>query len=136
MNQIAFMLSAVRKPTTVPLSFISLTLIGHTSNSFISTHVSQSGLFHLAAIFAGVRNIYELKNVRNKVVDGTERFPENQQSLSSGVSVEFRYLHYLLLHVGVSEAYGVSGMYHSITLIKTGVLSGMFHSGLKLVSFA
>jgi len=105
--QIAFMLSAVRKPTTVPLSFISLTLIGHTSNSFISTHVSQSGLFHLAAIFAGVRNIYELKNVRNKVVDGTERFPENQQSLSSGVSVEFRYLHYLLLHVGVSRRTGL-----------------------------
>ncbi|KAG1874120.1 P-loop containing nucleoside triphosphate hydrolase protein [Suillus tomentosus] len=50
----------------------------------------QSGLFHLAAIFAGVRNIYELKNVRNKVVDGTEWFPENQQSLSSGVSVESR----------------------------------------------
>ncbi|KAG1908584.1 uncharacterized protein F5891DRAFT_1180107 [Suillus fuscotomentosus] len=50
--QIAFMLSAVRKPTT-------------------------SGLFHLAAIFAGVHNIYELKNVRNKVVDGTEQFPEN-----------------------------------------------------------
>jgi ABC-type multidrug transport system fused ATPase/permease subunit len=26
----------------------------------------------------------------NKVVDGTERFPENQQSLSSGISIEFR----------------------------------------------
>lgn len=133
--QIAFMLSAVRKPTTVPLSFISLTLIGHTSNSFISTHVSQSGLFHLAAIFAGVRNIYELKNVRNKVVDGTERFPENQQSLSSGISVEFRNVSF---QYPDKERYALQNVSFRIEASQLCVIVGGNGSGkstiLKLIS--
>ncbi|KAG1845090.1 P-loop containing nucleoside triphosphate hydrolase protein [Suillus subalutaceus] len=88
--EIAFMLSAVRKPMTVPLSFASLVLIEHASNSFISTHLSRYKVFSLAVIFASLRNLYESKNVQNKVVDGMERFPESQESLSSGISVEFR----------------------------------------------
>ncbi|KAG1825435.1 P-loop containing nucleoside triphosphate hydrolase protein [Suillus subaureus] len=89
--QIAFMLSAVRKPMTVPLSFASLVLIEHASNSFISAHLSPYRVLSLAPIFADLRNLYEFKNVQNKVVDGTEPFPENQQSLiDSGISIEFR----------------------------------------------
>ncbi|KAG2030068.1 P-loop containing nucleoside triphosphate hydrolase protein [Suillus americanus] len=88
--ELAFVLSAVRKPMTVPLSFASLVLIEHTSDAFISTHLSPYRMFSLAAILASLRNLYEFQNVQNKVVDGTERFPESQQSLSSGISVEFR----------------------------------------------
>ncbi|KAG1809947.1 P-loop containing nucleoside triphosphate hydrolase protein [Suillus plorans] len=88
--QIAFMLRAVRRPTTISSSFMSLVLVEHTFNSFISTHLSPYRIFGLVRMITDVRNIYELKNVQNKVVDGTEQFPENQQSLSNGISVEFR----------------------------------------------
>ncbi|KAG1740004.1 P-loop containing nucleoside triphosphate hydrolase protein [Suillus lakei] len=37
-----------------------------------------------------VRNLYEIENIQNKMVDGTEPFPENRQSLRNGISVEFR----------------------------------------------
>jgi uncharacterized protein with von Willebrand factor type A (vWA) domain len=104
-DQIAFMLNAMRKPATVPLSLASLVLMEHTSNSLVSTHFSSYTVFNLAANFTSLRDLYEFKNVQNKVVDGTERFPENQQSLSSGISIEFRCLHYSLVHVGISEGH-------------------------------
>ncbi|KAG1746811.1 P-loop containing nucleoside triphosphate hydrolase protein [Suillus lakei] len=85
--QIVFMLSAVQ--TMVPLSFASLVIMEYTSNSFISTHPLPYRIFNLAARFTGVRDLYEFKNVQNKVVDGIEPFPENQQSLGGGISVEF-----------------------------------------------
>ncbi|KAG2132378.1 P-loop containing nucleoside triphosphate hydrolase protein [Suillus clintonianus] len=83
--QIVFMLNAVQNPMTVPLSFASLVLIERVSDSFVSARA-----FAIGAQFARVRDLYEFKNMQNKVVDGTEPFPENQQSLSRGISVEFK----------------------------------------------
>jgi hypothetical protein len=68
-------------------------------------------------------------------VDGKEPFPENQQSLRSGISVEFRYLNHSLLHVGMSKAC-VSGMYLSSIPVQTSMLSGMFRSRSVLANFA
>lgn len=90
-NQIVFTLRAVQKPMTIPLSLASLTLINQTSNSFSATLFSLFGeSFSLAEQFSNVRKLYEIENVQNKVVDGAESFPENQQALKSGISVEFR----------------------------------------------
>jgi hypothetical protein len=80
---------------TIPLSLASLTLINQTSQSFSSTLFSLFGeSSSLAEQFADVRKLYQIANVPNKVVDGTEPFPENQQSIRSGISIEFRCLDY------------------------------------------
>ena len=60
--------------------------------------------FSLAEQLSAVRKLYEIENVQNKVADGKEPFPENRQSLRSGISVEFRCLQYSSLHVSVAEA--------------------------------
>lgn len=87
--QIIFTLCVVQRPMTILLSLASFILIEHTSHSFVSTQVFSLD-FSLAKQFANIRMLYEIENVKNKVVDGTESFPEDQQSLRSGVSVEFR----------------------------------------------
>lgn len=42
--------------------------------------------------FHKVRQLYEIHEVQNKVLDGTVSFPEDSRSLTSGISVEFRYV--------------------------------------------
>lgn len=37
-----------------------------------------------------IRNIYEVGNIPNKIADGREPYPENQQSLTMGMAIEFR----------------------------------------------
>lgn len=44
----------------------------------------------LAEQFASVRKLYEISNIRNRIVDGNVPFPENQQTLRHGISIEFR----------------------------------------------
>jgi hypothetical protein len=85
-----FTLGVVQKPMTFLLSLASFILVEYTSRSFISSQFSSLEEFSLARQFANIRNLYEVENVENKVVDGIESFPENQQTLRSGVSVEFR----------------------------------------------
>ena len=48
----------------------------------------------MAEQLASVRRLYEIENISNKVVDGREPFPENQQVLNDGISVEFRWISY------------------------------------------
>jgi len=77
---------------------------------------------------ADIRSIYAIDNVKNKVVDGPEPFPEDRQSLRSGISIEFRFiLHFI--YPRISEACK-PGMYRS------GMLSEMYHSRLKRADFA
>jgi hypothetical protein len=91
---------------SIPLSLASLTLIKQTSQAFTSTLFSLFGeSYSLAERFKDVRKLYEFENVLNKVVDGTELFPEDQQSIRSGISLEFRCLDHSSLRVGVSEVY-------------------------------
>jgi hypothetical protein len=42
--------------------------------------------------FHKVRQLYEIHEVQNEVLDGTMSFPEDSRSLASGIAVEFRYV--------------------------------------------
>jgi hypothetical protein len=77
---------------TVPLVLASLFLVERTSRLMFNnfSHYEDG---KLAKRLADVRALYEIKNVQNKVVDGREPFPENKQSLRSGISVEFRLIY-------------------------------------------
>ena len=44
----------------------------------------------LSESFGSIRRLYEVINVKNQVVDGTESYPEDRQTLRTGISVEFR----------------------------------------------
>jgi len=75
----------------IPLSLASLNLIQKTSASFSSGLLSffdQTG--SIAEQLGSVRKLYEIGNIPNRVIDGRESFPENQQSLNNGISVEFK----------------------------------------------
>ena len=89
--QIVFTLRAVQYPASIPATLASLHLIQSTVGSFsisILQFFDQFGSVgeHLDSI----RKLYEIKNIRLKVEDGTEPYPENEQNLRSGISVEFR----------------------------------------------
>ncbi|KAG1825441.1 P-loop containing nucleoside triphosphate hydrolase protein [Suillus subaureus] len=133
--QIVFTLRAVQKPMTIPLSLASLTLINQTSNSFSGTLFSLFGeSFSLAEQFANVRKLYEIENVQNKVVDGAEPFPENQQALKSGISVEFRNVSF---QYPGAEGYALQNVSFTIGAGQLCVIVGVNGSGkstiLKLI---
>jgi hypothetical protein len=90
-NQIVFTIRIIQKPSTILLSLLSLIMIQQSSTSFILATLSSPSFGNsLTMALARVRNLYKIENVENKVMDGIEPFPENQQSLRSGISVEFR----------------------------------------------
>ncbi|KAG1765412.1 P-loop containing nucleoside triphosphate hydrolase protein [Suillus occidentalis] len=128
--QIVFTLRAVQKPMTIPLSLASLTLINQTSNSFSATLFS---LFGESFSLAGA--LYEIENVQNKVVDGAESFPENQQALKSGISVEFRNVSF---RYPGAEKYALQNVSFTIGAGQLCVIVGVNGSGkstvLKLIS--
>ncbi|KAG2364745.1 hypothetical protein BDR07DRAFT_1450146 [Suillus spraguei] len=133
--QIVFTLRAVQKPMTIPLSLASLTLINQTSNSFSATLFSLFGeSFSLAEQFSNVRKLYEIENVQNKVVDGAEPFPENQQAIKSGISVEFRNVSF---RYPGAERYALQNVSFTIGAGQLCVIVGVNGSGkstiLKLI---
>ncbi|KAL4265122.1 Type 1 protein exporter [Pleurotus pulmonarius] len=88
---ILFTLRAVQYPASIPVSVTSLHLVMNTTQTFIY------GLFSLldetrsvADQLSRIRNIYEVGNIPNKIADGKEPYPENQQSLTMGMGIEFR----------------------------------------------
>lgn len=86
-----FTLRAVQYPASIPVSIASLTLINQTANTFSTSLFSLFGeSFSVAEQFASVRKLYDISNIHNKIVDGKVPFPENQQALHHGISVEFR----------------------------------------------
>ncbi|KAJ7480006.1 P-loop containing nucleoside triphosphate hydrolase protein [Mycena galericulata] len=89
--QIVFTLRAVQYPSDIPLSLASLNLITATTSKFSRTLFDlfeQTG--SVAENLAGIRKLYETYTIPNVVVDGETPFPEDQQSLKLGVSVEFK----------------------------------------------
>jgi ABC-type multidrug transport system fused ATPase/permease subunit len=96
----------VEQPTTIPLSLASLHLITQTTNTFTYTAFSlydETGA--IAEKLSAVRLLYEIVKIPNRVkVEIQEKtnldvdyddpllgtpFPEDQQSLNFGVSIEF-----------------------------------------------
>ncbi|KAG1860742.1 hypothetical protein DFJ58DRAFT_744453 [Suillus subalutaceus] len=72
--QIVFTFRVLKNPMTTPISLASLILIKQAFHAFNDTD-----------FLVVQQRIYGIM-----VLDGTEPFPENQQSLRSGISVEFR----------------------------------------------
>lgn len=92
--QIVFTLRAVQYPTSIPVSLASLHLIRENAHSFSQAVFSLlDETSSMAEQLASVRKLYEIENIRNKVADGREPYPENQQTLSSGIAIEFRSAH-------------------------------------------
>jgi len=135
-GQIVFTWRIVQKQMTIPLSLVSLILIYQNSNSFGSPPLSEmpSSAIPLATKLTNIRSIYAIDNVKNRVVDGLEPFPEDRQSLRSGISIEFRLIVHFI-YPGISEACK-PGMCRSSTLAQSGMLSEMYHSRSKRVDFA
>ncbi|KAG1880462.1 P-loop containing nucleoside triphosphate hydrolase protein [Suillus tomentosus] len=89
--QIVFALRVVENPMTTPLSLASFLFIKQAFNPSSDTDFSTPQMLSaLAYRLSRASEVYEIENIRNEVVDGTEPFPENQQSLANGISVEFR----------------------------------------------
>jgi hypothetical protein len=55
----------------------------------LRTLIDQTG--SLSERMTALRRLYEAGNIVNQVVDGNVPFPENEQSIRDGVSLEFRY---------------------------------------------
>ncbi|KAG8220222.1 P-loop containing nucleoside triphosphate hydrolase protein [Butyriboletus roseoflavus] len=134
--QIVFTLRAVQYPASIPISIASLTLINHTANAFSSSLFSLFGeSFSLAEQFASVRKLYEISNIRNRIVDGKVSFPENQQTLRHGVSIEFRNVSF---RYPGSESYALHNVSFKIGAGQLCIIVGVNGSGkstiLKLIS--
>jgi ABC-type multidrug transport system fused ATPase/permease subunit len=91
--QIVIALRAVQQPSSIPVSLASLHLM-QTASSVFMEHVrmllQETGSF--SDRLTALRKLFEAVNISNKVTDGTTPFPENEQSLRHGISLEFRYL--------------------------------------------
>jgi len=56
----------------------------------VTTLLSQTRNFSEQLL--DLRKLFEAANIPNKIADGTVPFPENQQSIRDGISLEFRYV--------------------------------------------
>ena len=105
-------LRAVRQPLSIPLSFASLNIVTRTATSFTHTLFTlRNDTASIADTLTSVRLLYEVAKIPNRVKvksgkDSSETliehnpdpddpllgkpFPEDQQSLELGISVEFR----------------------------------------------
>ncbi|KAH9069746.1 HlyB/MsbA family ABC transporter [Lactarius deliciosus] len=89
--QIIFTLQAVKKPMSIPVSLASLHLLQQSSDTFVmSIDVIFQKMGSISDRLSSLRKLYEAENIPNKVVDGNIPFPENAQSISDGISLEFR----------------------------------------------
>lgn len=89
--KIVFVLRAIRYPASFPVSLASLHLIQSAVQNFSYTLLN---LYHqfgsVSERLESIQKLYEIKNIRNKVVDGTESYPEDAQKTQAGICVEFR----------------------------------------------
>lgn len=113
-HQIVSTLRAVRQPLSIPLSLASLNLVTRTATSFTHTLFAlKNDTDSIADTLTAVRQLYEVAKIPNRVKvhnhlpakDSSETliernqdpddpllgipFPEDQQSLELGISVEF-----------------------------------------------
>jgi hypothetical protein len=88
-----FTLRAVQYPATIPISLASFNLIQDTAYTFsraIVRLVEETST--VAEVLGNVRKLYGIADIPNQVSEGSEPFPEDQQSLLFGISVEFRWV--------------------------------------------
>ncbi|KAF9062259.1 P-loop containing nucleoside triphosphate hydrolase protein [Rhodocollybia butyracea] len=88
--QIVFTLRAVQYPSSIPLSLASLNLITTSASTFSATLLrlyDQTG--SISNNFSTICKMYEMMHMENRIQDGTLPYPENQQELQMGMSIEF-----------------------------------------------
>ncbi|KAJ7583263.1 P-loop containing nucleoside triphosphate hydrolase protein [Mycena floridula] len=89
--QIVFTLRAVQYPISIPVSLASLELITSSSERFGRTLFSFfSTTGNISEKLVGVKKLYEVVEIPNRIVDGHIPFPEDQQALKLGIALEFR----------------------------------------------
>ncbi|KAF8508693.1 P-loop containing nucleoside triphosphate hydrolase protein [Gautieria morchelliformis] len=129
--QLVFTIRAMQSPRSIPVSLASLTLIKQTVADF-----EQPLLYllyrtsSLSETLRSLRRLYEMSNLKNQVVDGTEPYPENRQTLQTGISVEFRHVSYK--YPG-SEKYALRNVSFKIGAGQLCVIVGSNGSGKSTV---
>ena len=97
-----YLLRAAEHPSSIPVSIASMRLVQETTSSFIAAFISVLSVSgSIAERFHKVRQLYEIESIPNNVMDGNVSFPEDRQSLKSGMSVEFRFVLSWLLYLGL-----------------------------------
>lgn len=75
----------------MPVTFASLSLIANAANDAFDAYQGIADVDDsIKDRIARVRNLYEMHEIPNKVPDGSVPYPENQNSLEMGISIEFR----------------------------------------------
>lgn len=75
----------------MPVTFASLSLIANAANDAFDAYQGIADVDgSIKDRIARVRNLYEMHEIPNKVPDGSVPYPENQNSLEMGISIEFR----------------------------------------------
>lgn len=100
--EVLYLLRAAEHPASIPVSIASMRLVQETTSSFMNAFMgflNESG--SITERFHKVRQLYEIENIPNNVVDGDTSFPEDKQSLNSGMSVEFRSVFLEPLYYGI-----------------------------------
>ncbi|KAH9069743.1 HlyB/MsbA family ABC transporter [Lactarius deliciosus] len=134
--RVVFTFQAVKKPTSMPVSLASLHLLQQSSGTFV---MRINDIFRkmgsISDRLASLRKLYEAENIPNKIVDGTIPFPENAQSISDGISLEFRNVSF---RYSGSEQYALRGVSFKVLSGQLCVIVGSNGSGkstiLKLVA--
>ncbi|TFK83989.1 P-loop containing nucleoside triphosphate hydrolase protein [Polyporus arcularius HHB13444] len=89
--QIAFTISAFRRPASMPESLAALGLVQSAASTFAwSVYQLVSRTQGIDEQLQSVRNVYELEDIPNLVPDGTVSFPEKGESIETGIALEFR----------------------------------------------
>ncbi|KAL5535096.1 hypothetical protein ACEPAF_3189 [Sanghuangporus sanghuang] len=129
--QIVFALRAVQYPASIPITLASLNLIQSTVSSFSHSLLQFFDQFGSVAVHLdSIRKLYEIKNIRLKVQDGRETYPENEQDLRSGISVEFRRVSFK--YPG-SDAYALNDVSFKIERGQLCVIVGVNGSGKSTI---
>ena len=89
--QIAFTISAFRRPGKMPESLAALGLVQSAASTFAwSVYEMVSRTQNIEEQLEAVRGVYELAEIPNLVPDGTLSFPEKGKSIEAGIALEFR----------------------------------------------
>lgn len=84
------MLRAIHTPVSVPVSMASLNVVEESTSSFFQQFTElHFEMYEFSASMRTLRVLYEIEAVDNIIADGKVPYPENAQSLRSGISVEF-----------------------------------------------
>ena len=89
-SKILFAMKALSTPATIPLSLATLTVVQAQVSQFSDSVLKllQSNK-SLTMQFESIKELYELDEIANQIVDGTEPFPDPNKT-TSGISIEFK----------------------------------------------